>query len=1472
MNGISAGDLPAPPKPKAKTKTNTKLADFNVPDRPMNPVRVRPVVNQFKAKLAVRLDIRVFDDQLDLKQRDPKLYDELAAGYMGEGNFDDLPAQGLSYGDKVVIFRSRIANEQQLTQVMAHETMGHFGLRRIIPARKVDGVMQKLYAESDIVRGLADEKKAANSSLSTAEAVEEVLADNAEILNDSLVYRLYSQFKTALNRVGIKFGDESMRYLLHQSRKYVRTGKMTGVFEMDKVTQLIRSVEDGSAIGDVTRFSMAGTGSINYTPTAAMEWLAKQSPGTADTLTNVRSWTDKLLQEISLPVFVARKNPGLYRFYRKLVDINRDRRSVQDAVTRSLKEFYKLARATDGYAPVTSAFYDANRRAASTLRDTMQAVKGDVITLQGGEYVPNEAVLSELRKRARPTRAMIEQGYTYDKLVQRVIDGPRRTALETEAADPNTDKVRKAEIDTDLALGYEVITEPTQVAGQKLTDAQWAALQEMWSAQEYISVQKALASMDREAARLDEVLDSIARMALVRRDMMTSDTREFIKFLHAKHLQIRTANAFTDSTGAYVQDENDVDAAAAYTEAMNKALLEPGNATTALDAFVSLFDQGEQARVRADMLDLKSKARSFSKKTDDQARFVVQNILDNYLEEAISMKADVRSAKVTIAAAYAPRKRYGKFVVRVRLKNTNGEYVEVDKAFRNQFVYSHYESEADALNAATELNAASAGAFMPAIEVDADGKVIRRPQNLTAEWVPETLKQGVETTQNLDLGRLTYALRRFGINVRPEVRHKFILALQNQEARRSNRLRSEDVPGYSEDINRVLNDHFEGEAAVISNMRGMPVLDRLLDRGASDYLWDGDTDAVAAAERAWNAVKGSGNYDARRRALNEFNFVKYQWEQTQNRKWEDRGKTPTGLNMSGEYYNRAARQMEILMQHDALGEVEFGTGAALSRVRTLAGLMQLGGSVVGAGIQMSSMLFNSVPFMAAKNSETGFGQGHGYGAVMTALTRAVQDTQTYISGARVGADYYENIAEQLRQQRAQGGSFNDRINGLRLDEAEMLAEQVANGAATPALSQTLLRSARGYMPNSVYEKVADAWMLPFNRFESNARRAVLLASYRLSVDSQIRAEGKTIDNVTIDDITRYQQAATKEASDAVELTLGEYSTVGRPLAFQQGLPSLAYMYKTYPTLVIQLLRNLPRKDAGVMLGMLVLTSGVRGIPFSEDIEDLLDGIARFFGFTMPSLRLALTEVLNDTVGKDGADLVMRGIGGMFAGDIGAKFSMSNLIPGTGIFVPGGNAVDAVIEVFGPAASATVDAVTTAGAVLSATGYNLGLSPVPSSYLSAVRQAPVVGLRGLGDAFAYLQAGAVVDRRGYVISKEDVELSALARVFGTYPSSASQQYEKVRMMIRVGNYQRDVSTEFRNAAVRAIINNDGAALQEIRRDVGNWNRAARGTGLEVSRDWLKNAYRAARVASMPAGERTLKYAPLASRERLAGLVE
>lgn len=1450
--------------------TKTKLADFNTPVRPINDMRWRSVVSRFKRSLAVRPDIRVYRDQLDLQRRDPQLYDELAKGYLGVENFDDLPAQGLSYGDKVVIFRSRIANERQLTQVMAHETMGHFGLRRIIPARKFDAVMQKLYAESEVVRSRADERRAARPGMSVSEAVEETLADNAEILNDSVVYRVHSQFKTALNKLGITFGDESMRYLLHQSRKYVRNGRMTGVFETDKVTQLINSVEDGSATGDVTRFSLANTSSLTASAAAIGRWVEAGLPDRFSTSDLAKTWRNAKNNLLSLTQYTALKNPALKMFYDQLILINQDRRRIMDELTRVLQPFYNQQvnigpyTLSDGMTPeevttVGRVAYDTRAYMEAKLGDTMKAVRGEITRVQDGQVVANETVLQDLRQ-ARPTRDMIQRGYSYEDTNVEVVTPARRQQLETEQAAAGTTDERRAEITNILNNGFERVKETVTVEPKPLTDQQWAAIQSIWNAQELMSVELAKASFDRNGARFEETLDIIARMAMTDKSLMTRGNRDFLRELHEKHFEIKTTGATVDDTGATVWSEDQQELAAKYIEQMNKALLNP----SAIPAFLNYYDTSDHARITAGMDELRKTLKK-SKDKSDPGNYIVQHALAAHAEERLANDSTVRDAKRTIARGYVPQSRFGNNVVRAVFKDSSGTIVAIPKEFRNQFIYSHFESVSAAERAATELSEATQGTTLLPVEmVSADDQMVKyMPKDVTVEWVAETLMQGVETTQNLDMARFTYALRRFGVQVRPDQMKKITLALQSQEQRRNTRLRSENVPGYSEDITRVISGHLEKQSAVASNVRGMPMIDRLLDRRLSRELWEGDAAGVAAAEAAWKDVEKSDNYALRQQRWQEFARAKYQWESTRN---------PGGQGRSGEFYNIAARQMETMLRHNGLAEAEFGVGATASRIKTYTGLIQLGGSIAGALLQMSSMFTNSVYYMAGINQKTGFGLASGNGPVLASLIQALRQTQTYVRADKMNSEYYFNLVEELRKRRQQGATFDDRIDGFRLDEAEMLAEQVANGVAAPALTQTMLRTSRGFMPNSIWERVGQAWMVPFNRCESNSRRAVILASYRLSFDAQVRASGKSLDQLTSDDISAFQQRATDEAVRAVNLSLGGYATVDRPLVWQTGLKSLLYTYKIYPTLVVQLMRNLPKKQAAAMVGTLGLISGLQGLPGAEDIEDLVDTLLQALGITEGSSRLAITEVLDDVVGKDVTPFIMRGIGGMFVGDIGAKFSAGNLIPGTDLGVTGANTSKVLLDIAGPAASATIDTLKFAGSVVGATTYAIGLSPVPSSYVGALRQAPVTMGRALGDAITYLQDGAVVDKRGYVISKEDVELAALARVFGLYPSSASRQYEKIRMMVRLGNYQRDVSSTFRNAAVRAIVTGDSEALQEIQRNVAAWNRAARGTGLETSRDWLKNAYTAAREARKPAGERTLKYTPTAARQRLAELVQ
>jgi hypothetical protein len=129
--------------------------------------------------------------------------------------------------------------------------MGHFGLRAIMPGPQFDALMEKLYADSPAVKTAADAAMSTNPGLSKAEAVEEYLSDYAAVLETNLVARVWNAIKGFLNKLGIRTGDEMTRYLLDQSRRYVRYG--TGVtFDAGSVGQRLHNVETS---GDTGRFS-----------------------------------------------------------------------------------------------------------------------------------------------------------------------------------------------------------------------------------------------------------------------------------------------------------------------------------------------------------------------------------------------------------------------------------------------------------------------------------------------------------------------------------------------------------------------------------------------------------------------------------------------------------------------------------------------------------------------------------------------------------------------------------------------------------------------------------------------------------------------------------------------------------------------------------------------------------------------------------------------------------------------------------------------------------------------------------------------------------------------------------------------------------------------------------------------------------------------------------------------------------------
>jgi len=216
-------------------------------------------------------------------------------------------------------------------------------------------------------------------------------------------------------------------------------------------------------------------------------------------------------------------------------------------------------------------------------------------------------------------------------------------------------------------------------------------------------------------------------------------------------------------------------------------------------------------------------------------------------------------------------------------------------------------------------------------------------------------------------------------------------------------------------------------------------------------------------------------------------------------------------------------------------------------------------------------------------------------------------------------------------------------------------------------------------------------------------------------------------------------------------------------------------------------------------------------------------------------------------------------------DIASRTSTGNIAPGTGIALAGADAMRELGDILGPAAGFISGAAQMAR--------NLVVFPFSSrvSLEDVARESPITLLRLMGDSYAYLQSGAVVDRRGYVVSKDMDMGTIITRLAGFYPTQAANQYDVIRIANRTTDYQKEAVASFRHAWIKATLRGDTQAASEIMNDVREWNNATRGTPLEI-RNFSTGNTRALREAQRPAGERALRAAPMAAQEDIRGFID
>jgi len=1528
----------------------TKLAGLDKVESPVNLGKAKMIAKTFMSKLAIKPKVGVFRNQADLKARAPKLY-AAAAAARPQGDFDDMVAAGYSFdADNVLLFTDRMSDPAEVRMALAHEVLGHAGLRGLIDERRFNALMEEVYNLSPIIQSEVD-MAMQSRGMSKAEATEEYLSDYAAVLDLNLIARVWRVIKDALNKIGVQFGDEGARYIVGQARRYAKGGSVQGQYHIGEMADRLYRMGHGEDVDGTGRFATVET--MHGLGAAAGTMRPEYDLGEPNDFKRIMGdaadlWDRLKASTLSLSNYRAKQNPGLKRGYQLLATANRRAMAIKNRSNETMRTYLDMAFEVSGTV-LTGGLRKAEKAQVDTLlmhtrnknllnveRDVAAAFKEDrrlkeakveaemrsagldptpaevkaeaervgagaLVYDEDGEVKTNKELIAILQEKGRLTFEEARDGFTITSFVESPLDDEGRRLIEEEknaavakaedeyreavrnsVTPEDTDKatkardraVQQAERVARRALDAGTYQKPyaEQVPGVpdlKEDGRRWRAYKELRDAVDDVVVQHVVA---KHRAHNKVVDGQMATVSEAMRGGLTDTDRAFL---------MRVNQRFSDMTTNEVSAAGTEKRAAAmkFLEDVNRAMLSRG--TDLHDAVVEAFPESERDEIRRQLEDMKSRfepnrvTRDGSSNVsgvqapmDVDQSFVIQNAIKNISQDMGSARDGSSQAAENLAGAYIPFVRRGKFQVRMQAKDAAGNVLKVPEEFLRQMSFHQVETQGLADKLAADIRT---------LLVDDNGRPVRvsapvwnsaegrfvLSEDVRLDVVAEAALDSVAAPPQLNLNEFIGGLRRFGIALDTAKHEEVMVTLTKQNDSARKRLTFRNVPGADPDVGRAAAEFIEGQASIIAKTEVRPDLDRLMDRSIRETqeLWNAEErmpDGTLKLDYLKNRYETiSSDPSADKRAVNEARKAYHTYKGMVDATNRDAATGPQ-TRFGNRYYNELARTLTFMESQKLLDEADTDSGERVARLRSMIAMMQLGASLATASLNILSLPTNTQHYLAGYNEKTGFGGGFGQAASMAALFKAMKDggIPAAFSNMAETSMYYKNLAE--------GPTAVLKRSGLTKDEAVFLSEQIANGVGQPALTNSLQSSARGRMKSGAWRKINDAIMSAFNRTEQASRRTALLAAYRLQYDSS-KGAGHTD--------AEAQRMATDFAVMAVEDTLGEYSVLNRPATFRGHGLSLLYMYKVFPTMSVQLMRNLDRKSQMFMLGSLMLLSGLGGVPFEEDGEDLVDTVSSvFFGGRMPSIRLEMMEALDEFLPGLG-DLVANGALNSWLGwDVGSRTAVGNMLPGTDLLLPStdGGTLHSLFEILGPAGGFIEASLKMAGGLLGALTYELGLSDKPATIEDALRVAPATMVRSVADAVAYSTAGAVVDKRGYVLDRDDVALSVLGRVIGFYPAAVANQYRTIAVIRRMTAGQSEISAAFYNAYIQHKMAGNHARAREIKQEVRDFNKMNRDSGMRI-RNFDKNANRRYLEAKNTMMGRTIGNLPKDQQGRLEKFV-
>lgn len=485
-------------------------------------------------------------------------------------------------------------------------------------------------------------------------------------------------------------------------------------------------------------------------------------------------------------------------------------------------------------------------------------------------------------------------------------------------------------------------------------------------------------------------------------------------------------------------------------------------------------------------------------------------------------------------------------------------------------------------------------------------------------------------------------------------------------------------------------------------------------------------------------------------------------------------------------------------------------------VRGLLFAQYLGGSIASAVVNMTQPLAVSFPWLS---------QFGGAKQAATELGRAAKNL------ASRGHRYEADLAAALKLAEEEGTVSPQEVH-------QLMAQARGSGSLRPG-DGTRAGDARAAAGNAL-TRLSLGWGKVFGAAEQVNRRMTFIAAYRVA-----KAQGMA------------NPAAF--AKKAVVETQFVYSKANKMKWGRGAVGATVMTFKTYSIAYIELLHRMytqggPEGKQAVLLALavLMLMGGAGGLPFAEDAEDLVDGLAQMMGYNFNSKK-AKQELLDSVFGEAGAGFVERGITGLpgMPLDVSGRLGMGNLLPGTGIFKEKTDHTRDVLELVGPVGDLAKRVASGGRAIL--TG-DVG---------AGLLQVSPVAVRNAAKGADMAARGMYRDDKGYKVL-DTTPAEAAMKAIGFQPASVSKVQEANFINQQAKNFYSMQANEIRALWARGIFEQNPDLVEDARARVEDWNRKNPDQRMVIA---MPAVFKRVREMSKTKDQRIADTAPKAMRQAL-----